>query len=54
MPKTFCSGVAGRHHLKKQIKQMYYEQDEGLSISPKSSATAVKSLTTINTIPQVA
>jgi hypothetical protein len=31
---------------------MYYE-DEGMSISPKSSATALKSLTTIGTIPNV-
>jgi hypothetical protein len=51
MPKNMISGVVGRRHLKKQIKQMYYEQDEGLSISPKSSANAIKSLTTINTIP---
>jgi hypothetical protein len=56
MPKNFSSGsgIVGRRHLKKQIKQMYYEQEEGLSMSPKSSATAIKSLTTINTIPQVA
>jgi hypothetical protein len=51
--QTFSSNIVGRRHLKKQIKQMYYEQDEGLSLSPKSSATALKSLTTINTIPHV-
>lgn len=52
MPKTFSRELVGRRHLKKQIKQMYYEQEECLSMSPKSSVTAIKSLTTITTIPQ--
>jgi hypothetical protein len=44
---------AGRN-IKKQIKQMYYEDDgNGVSLSPKSSVTAIKSLTTINTNPHV-
>lgn len=33
---------------------MYYEPEEGLSLSPKTNLSAIKSLTTINTIPQVA
>jgi hypothetical protein len=32
---------------------MYYE-DEGMSLSPRSNATAIKSLATIGSVPQVA